>query len=83
MRKTAFYLSVVFTLLVLFIGTGLQSISFVVVSALTYLNAFTKKEVKPWILVVCILMFLLNMSPPASGIDLVAWTLIAILSLIK
>jgi hypothetical protein len=80
MKKAAFYLSLVLVALVLVTGTGLQAISFIIISILTYINAYTKKDVKPLILVICIVMFLINAFAPISLIDMVAWVILGILS---
>lgn len=79
MNKAGFYLSVSFAVLSLLLATGLQALPFVVVAVLSGFNVFAKKNFYPFILVISILMFLINLEA-VSLIDIVAWFAIAVLT---
>ena len=82
MKKVAFILSVIFTAIIFFYGTALQTLPFIAISILTGIDIFGKKNLKVWILVLAIFMLIVNVAL-VSIPDVLYWAFITIVFLRK
>lgn len=82
MKKALFILATIMAILVLFTGTGLQALMFIVVAIAGFF--YIKNDgLKPLIIVIAVLMALLNLTAEVSVIDFVFWMIIGIMATLK
>ena len=75
-KKVMFYMGIVSIGMIALFATALQALPFAIVLILMGITIYGKKDLRLWIIVVSgIMMFINNVVPPPSFIDLAFWGL--------
>ena len=84
MKKAVFIIMLVITILCLLSDiTGLQLLPLILGSTLIGIDVFSEKNLSTWIFVLSVIMFFINMTDPASLVDMAIWVMVGIVFIPK